>query len=155
MSDDPGQTAVDPRRQRIAAMLGRLAYRTGAVAGGEPARQVDLALLPSLGQAVWVTADRIDFVDYYYRPLLQLDVGRKDIGVTAGTEGRWSYFTDSVAYAAAGREYRRAPTTVRQMVGPFEGALVIVLATRPPGVALTVISVTVMPNDEDPRLPGN
>ena len=155
MSEDPEQDAIDRRKRRIVAMLERLAYPAGAVAGGEPAKQIDLAVLPDIGQDVRVTSDSLDFVDYYFRPLLALDVGSKSVGVMSGTDGRWSYFRDDVGYdflLTGGKRRRGGPTmTVRQMVGPFEDALVIVLATRPPGATMTQVSVTVMPDDEDPR----
>ena len=41
------------------------------------------------------------------------------------------------------------------MAGPFEDTAVVVLIVRAPGTALTEISITVMPDDEDPRRPEN
>ena len=155
MSQDREQDEIDGRKARIAAYLDRLAYREGADPEGPPARRVNLSVLGDVGQAVWVTADSLQFVDYYYRPILQLDVGRKDIGVMSGTDGRWSYFHDAASFPSAGLKRPRGTQTVRLMAGPFEDASVIVLIVRAPGTALTEISVTVMPDDEDPRRPEN
>lgn len=155
MSDDPEQVAIDARAARVVAYLERLTYPQGGAAGGPPARRVELRALGDVGQAVWVTTDPLDFVDGYYRPVLGLDVGSHDVGVKAGADGRWSYFRDGVAYPATGRALRRGPMTVRQMIAPFEDALVIVLITRPPGATLTQIAITVMPDDEDPRRSEN
>jgi hypothetical protein len=149
---DPQQDEIDRRRDRIVALLDQLAYPEGAVEGGPQAKRVDLAVLGSIGQAVWVTADSLRFVDDYYRPLLQLETGRKDIGVSSGPDGRWSYFHDGASFPAAGLVRPKGTIqTTRLMVGPFEGCLCIVLAVRPAGGTLTEISITVMPDDEDPQ----
>ena len=154
MSQDPEQDEIDRRKARVVGYLDRLAYRDGCDPEGPPARRVDLAVLGTHGQAVWVTTDSVKFVDHYYRPLLGLDVGRKDIGVMSG-DGRWTYFHDAGSFPAAGLKRRGGTQTVRLMAGPFEDTDVIVLAVRAPGTELTEISVTVMPNDEDPRRPEN